>query len=117
MNKELQLIAEAVAEIYGIPVFRLGAKSRKQNLVDARITFALIATRMGYRPETIGTAINRDRSTPYHYLEVGSHRLEYERVFAARARESFRIFLSRRRNERASVMRPAVVDGRVAVCG
>ena len=76
MTPSLEIILEAVSAVYRLPVAKIVGPRRKALIVDARITVALIAFRFGYNQDDIATALNRDRTTPYHYAEVGGHRLE-----------------------------------------
>lgn len=110
------MILEAVSTTHRLPVLTIMGRSRKARIVDARVTFALIAFRFGYHYSDVAQILKRDRTTAYHYKEVGEHRLETERVFAHRCRESLRLVLRERNRMIREVSAPRIVEG-FALCG
>lgn len=114
----LDAIVNAVCDVYGLPRSRVVSQKRHRPLVDARVTIALIAKRLGFDNYEIAEVLNRDRTSPYHYFEVGETRLDLEPAFAARARQSLRRAISERnRLQNREKLSPARLPGRVVSCG
>ena len=59
-----------VASKHNITVKKMLSKSRKQNIVMARIEAARRLRELGYSLERIGMALHRDHSTIAYYLKT-----------------------------------------------
>lgn len=87
----IETVVRSVAYSFKISTAAIMGKVRTQEIVDARRAIALMLNNLGYRPQRIARAINRDRSTIYNLIDTAkdlinndlSFRVKYGNASAA----------------------------------
>ena len=82
---ELYKLLEKVSEASGMPIEKIRSKSRKVDVIAARVLFAKEAQKMGRRHEDIGMYINLSRPDVTYLLgrnyQPHEYYLQYEKRF------------------------------------
>jgi chromosomal replication initiation ATPase DnaA len=72
----IHAVVQAVSETFGISTAAISGKVRTDEIVDARRAIALMLNNLGYRPQRIARAINRDRSTIYNLIDTAKELMD-----------------------------------------
>jgi chromosomal replication initiation ATPase DnaA len=77
----IETVVRSVSGTFGISTVAIMGKIRTEEIVDARRAIALMLNNLGYRPQRIARAINRDRSTIYNLIDTAKDLIDKDLSF------------------------------------
>ena len=80
----IHAVVQSVSETFGISTLAISGKVRTDEIVDARRAIALMLNNLGYRPQRIARAINRDRSTIYNLIDTAKELMDSDLRFKSK---------------------------------
>tara|TARA_B100001093_G_scaffold24627_2_gene21788 strand:+ start:1519 stop:2046 length:528 start_codon:yes stop_codon:yes gene_type:complete len=76
--EQVRRLADICFVVFNADIYE---RSRKRNIVDARICFAMLLKEQGLGPSCIGGLIGRDHSTIIHYFNKGEALMQTDKAF------------------------------------